>query len=212
RGHEVASHGYAHQLIYTQTESEFFADISKTKKILEDLSGEAVLGYRAPGFSITKKTPWALPSLAKAGYKYDSSLFPAKRGHGYYLEAKLYPFKIEDLQLYEFPITVANLFSRRICFFGGGYLRLFPYFLIQNMAKKVADENRPVIYYIHPREIDPNHPRLTMNLSRRFRSYVNLKTTEPKLRNIVRTNHASTFHEFIHENPSYFTSLSTSAL
>lgn len=206
RNHEIASHGYAHQLVYAQTEIEFFEDIRKTKRILEDATGEEVIGYRAPGFSITPKTPWAIPALARAGYRYDSSFFPAKRGHGYFLESKLQPFKITDLEFYEFPITVVNFLSQRVCFFGGGYLRLFPYSLIQIMAGKVAQENRPVIYYIHPREIDVNHPRLSMNTVRRFKSYVNLSTTESKLRKIAGSNQINTFSEFINESPEYFTS------
>ncbi len=204
RGHEVACHGYAHQLIYTQTEAEFKEDIRRAKQTLEDLCGEAVIGFRAPGFSITTQTPWALPGLAEAGYRYDSSLFPVKRAHGYFLEAKLYPYRIEGLELYEFPITVANFLSRRICFFGGGYLRLFPYFLIEQMAQQVTRENRPVIYYIHPREIDIHQPRLKMNLSRQFRSYVNLQTTEPKLRKIVRAHRSSTLRDYLRENQSDF--------
>jgi polysaccharide deacetylase family protein (PEP-CTERM system associated) len=204
RKHEIASHGYAHQIIHTQTESQFLDDISKAKSILEDICGIEVVGYRAPGFSITPETAWAFTQLAKAGYKYDSSLFPAKRGHGYFLNAKLCPFKIVDLDLYEFPITVASVLSKGICFFGGGYLRLFPYLLIKKMAQKIARENRPVIYYIHPREIDINQPRIDMNIRRRFKSYVNLKTTESKLRKIITNNDFSTFAEFIKKYDKYF--------
>jgi polysaccharide deacetylase family protein (PEP-CTERM system associated) len=204
RKHEIASHGYAHQLIYTQTEKQFYEDISKTKHILENISGTEVIGYRAPGFSIIPETTWAFAQLAKAGYKYDSSLFPAKRGHGYFLETKLYPFKIVDFDFYEFPITVAHFLSKNICFFGGGYLRLFPYWLIKIMTKQVANENRPVIYYIHPREIDINQPRLDMNLKRQFKSYINLKTTKVKLRKIIANNEYISFAGCLREYEEYF--------
>ncbi len=204
RKHEIASHGYAHQLVYTQTEKQFFEDISKTKQILEDISSSEVIGYRAPGFSIIPETSWAFDQLAQAGYKYDSSLFPAKRGHGYFLESKLFPFKIQNSDFYEFPITVAPIMSKNICFFGGGHLRLFPYWLIKIMAKRVAKENRPVIYYVHPREVDISQPRLDMNLKRRFKSYINLKTTRVKLQKIIENNEFISFAGFLKKYDFYF--------
>jgi polysaccharide deacetylase family protein (PEP-CTERM system associated) len=187
RGHEIASHGYAHQLIYTQTRSQFAEDIRRAKKILEDITGESVVGYRAPGFSITVKTPWAFEELSAAGYRYDSSVFPAQRGHGGIVDAPLQPYRIKTGTdpLIEFPISVASIMNRRVCFFGGGYLRLFPYSLIARMTRAVNQEGRPVIYYLHPREIDPLHPRLPMGLVRRFKSYVNLHSTLPKLKRLL---------------------------
>lgn len=204
RKHEIASHGYAHQLICTQSPNAFLQDVTKNKKMLEDISGEAVIGFRAPGFSITPETTWAFEQLCKAGYQYDSSLFPAKRGHGYFLGSKLYPYKLEDMDFYEFPLTVASFGPKKICLFGGGYLRLFPYFLIKIMAEKVEKEKRPVIYYVHPREIDPHHPRLKMNLKRRFKSYVNLNTTEKKLQKITLNNQTISFGEFLSRYKDYF--------
>jgi hypothetical protein len=107
-------------------------------------------------------------------------------------------------KLMEFPITVTDVLGKRFCFFGGGYLRLFPYPVVRQMCRKVLGENRPVIFYIHPREIDPDHPRLSLGLTRTFKSYVNLKTTETKLRNILDQFQVTTFAEFIVENPSFF--------
>ena len=201
RGHEIASHGYSHQLIYTQSRQEFFEDIIKTKNILENITGQAVEGYRAPGFSITKNTTWAIDELVKAGYKHDSSIFPATRGHGGISDANLFPHEIETQYgtLKEFPISVVNLFSKRICFFGGGYLRLFPYPIIRHMTKRVNDEERPVVYYIHPREIDPYHPRLHMNWKRNFKSYVNLKSTLPKLKNLLYEQSLTSFQNWLKE-------------
>lgn len=183
RGHEIASHGYGHKLVYEMTESEFYEDAVKSKNIIEDISGLEVCGYRSAGFSLTKKCPWFFESLARAGYRYDSSIFPARRGHGGIEKAALAPHTAETSsgKLIEFPISVSNFWGMRICFFGGGYFRLFPGILINRMAKKVLMDNRPVVFYIHPRDIDPGQPRLPMNFYRRFKSYVNLGGTEDKL-------------------------------
>ena len=203
RGHEIASHGYAHRLIYTMTPQAFLEDAGKSKEILEGITGQAVNGYRAPGFSVTTDTPWFFEKLVEAGYRYDSSVFPAPRQHGG-LNTKRYSPHLVAEKLMEFPITVADVLGKRFCFFGGGYLRLFPYPIVRQMCRKVLGENRPVVFYIHPREIDPDHPRLSLGLTRTFKSYVNLKTTEPKLRNILDEFQVTTFAEFIKENPSFF--------
>ena len=115
-----------------------------------------MLGYRAPGFSTTEETPWFFDALVKAGYQYDSSVFPAARGHGGMRDGRRDPHRIgEDDGMVELPISVADMMGKRICFFGGGYLRLFPYWLIRKKAQEVLAEGRPVVFYIHPREIDP---------------------------------------------------------
>lgn len=202
RGHEVASHGQAHQLIYTQTRAEFAADIRRAKHVLEDITGQYVEGYRAPGFSITTATPWAFEELSAAGFRYDSSVFPAARGHGGIENAELRPHlvKTETGRLIEFPISVAPILSRRMCFFGGGYLRLFPYPLIHRMTRAVNDDGRPVIYYVHPREVDPSHPRLPMGLVRRFKSYVNLHSTLPKLKRLLKDQKPVPFRGWLRMN------------
>jgi polysaccharide deacetylase family protein (PEP-CTERM system associated) len=199
RGHEIASHGHYHQLVFDQRREEFAADIKRSKTVLEDLIGEPVLGYRAPGFSITASTPWALEEIAAAGYLYDSSIFPADHGHGGVLDAQLEPHLIKTPAgtLVEFPITVAPVFGQRVCFFGGGYLRLFPYVLIRHLAKMVNHDGRPVIYYVHPREVDPEHPRLKMTLLRKFKSYVNLRSTLPKIRRIIADKKIGTFRDWL---------------
>jgi len=202
RGHEVASHGYAHQLIYTQTRQEFSDDIKRTKEVLENITGARVLGYRAPGFSLVEDVRWALEELARAGYKYDSSIFPASRGHGGIVGARVSPHGIETEHgtIVEFPITVAEFLGKRMCFFGGGYLRLFPYATIKYMSGRVNRQGRPVIYYVHPREIDPSHPRLAMSVKRRFKSYVNLSTTMRKLRSLLNDERLTTFGGWLAEN------------
>jgi polysaccharide deacetylase family protein (PEP-CTERM system associated) len=205
RGHEIACHGYSHQLIYTQTRKEFAEDIGKAKKLLEDITGKRVLGYRAPGFSIIESTRWAFDELCNAGYLYDSSIFPATRGHGGIANAKIHPHKVrsENGEIIEFPITVITLIGKKICLFGGGYLRLFPYFIIRYFSKAVNKEGRPVIFYIHPREIDPEHPRLPMGIYRRFKSYVNLHTTFSKVKRLINDEEVVPFRDLIAENKNW---------
>jgi polysaccharide deacetylase family protein (PEP-CTERM system associated) len=203
RGHEIASHGYAHELTYMKAPVEFAEDIRISKNILEDIAGSEVLGYRTPGFSITPDTPWAFDELCAAGYSYDSSVFPAGRGHGGMRGSDMFPHVIETASgsIVEFPITVIPVMYRRLCFFGGGYLRLFPYALISRMSRKVNDQGRPVIYYVHPREIDLDHPRLDMSRVRRFKSYVNLKSTKPKLERLLRDQVLVPFSRWLDEYP-----------
>jgi polysaccharide deacetylase family protein (PEP-CTERM system associated) len=202
RGHEIASHGYAHKLVHRMTRDEFYADALRARKILEDVSGTAVAGFRSPGFSVTEDTTWFFAAVAEAGYQYDSSIFPARHTHGGVRSSRREPYRVEGAgaQLIEFPISVVDLFWKPMCFFGGGYLRLFPYALIRRMARRVLAEGRPVIYYVHPREIDPAHPRLRMSAIRRFKSYVNLRSTEVKLRRILREFPTVTFREYLAMN------------
>lgn len=202
RGHEVASHGYAHRLVFQQTREEFREDIRRTRALLEDIAGVPVTGYRAPGFSATERTTWFFDVLAEAGYEYDSSVFPAPRGHGGLKGSRRDPHYVgTDEKLLEIPISVADLWGKPICFFGGGYLRVFPYWMIRRMSEKVLQEGRPVIFYVHPREVDPEHPRLPMKLSRHFKSYVNLGTTEYKIRRILRDFPVTTFRNVIADDP-----------
>ncbi len=198
-GHEIASHGYAHQLVYDLTAESFFLDAVKSKEILENITGKPVLGYRASGFSITKRSNWYYDKLIESGYLYDSSVFPASREHGGLETGRSAPYILrkDSGKIIEFPITTANILGKRICFFGGGYLRLFPYFLVRKSAVAILKQNRPVIFYIHPREIDPTHPRLPMNLKRRFKSYINLKSTIKKIEKLLEDFQFTTFANII---------------
>ncbi len=187
RGHELASHSYAHRLVYLMTPEEFYRDALQARHVIEDAAGLPVAGYRAPGFSLTERTPWFFEKLAEAGYLYDSSLFPARRNHGGLADAPLGPFRIKTAagELIEFPISVIPVCGTRLCLFGGGYLRLFPLPLITHMADRVLASGRPLILYVHPREIDSAQPRLPMPPARRFRCYVKLGDTERKLRALL---------------------------
>jgi polysaccharide deacetylase family protein (PEP-CTERM system associated) len=202
RGHEIASHGYRHTLVYEMSPGEFARDASDSRKLLEDIGGTPVLGYRSAGFSTTDKTPWFFDKLLEAGFKYDSSIFPAARQHGGQETAACAPYLAvgAPAPLVEFPITIAEVLGKRICFFGGGYLRLFPYWIVKRMAGRVQREGRPVIFYVHPREIDRDQPRMEMGIIRRFKSYVNIRTTEPKIRSIVRDFELTTFRDYLQDN------------
>jgi polysaccharide deacetylase family protein (PEP-CTERM system associated) len=199
RGHEVASHGYAHRLVNAMSREEFRDDVVRAKKLLEDVGGKPVLGYRAPGFSLTSETSWLFDEIIAAGYRYDSSIFPAVRGHGGNASFSRKPtvWGDSDRPLIEFPITVTDFGGQPVCLFGGGYLRFFPYSLIRREANKVLSRGRPVVFYIHPREIDPEHPRLPMNAYRQFKSYFNLKSTLPKVSQILDDFRFCTFQDLI---------------
>jgi polysaccharide deacetylase family protein (PEP-CTERM system associated) len=202
RGHGIASHGYGHRLVYEMTEADFFEDASMSKKIIEDVSGKPVIGYRSAGFSTTVSTPWFFDKLIEAGYRYDSSVFPAPRGHGGWRTNHLAPHAINGNggRIVEFPISIARFMGKSFCFFGGGYLRLFPYFLIKQMTRKVLSEGRPTVFYVHPREIDPDHPRLPMNAVRRFKSYVNLRSTREKIEKLLNDFEFVTFEDYLQDH------------
>jgi polysaccharide deacetylase family protein (PEP-CTERM system associated) len=187
RGHEVASHGYAHRLAYQMSPQEFREDALRARRLLEDIAGCRVIGFRCPGFSVTSRLPWVFQMLVEAGYGYDSSVFPARRLHGGYPEAPLVPHRLHTPSgdLAEFPVTVAEFLGRRLCVFGGGYFRAAPLGIILRMAARVLAEGRPVLFYLHPRDIDPDQPRLPMPLGRKLRCYVNLTTTEQKLKEVL---------------------------
>jgi polysaccharide deacetylase family protein (PEP-CTERM system associated) len=188
RGHEIASHGYAHKLIYNQTPHEFNEDIHKANSILENLTSKKVIGYRAPGFSIMPDTEWAFDILAENGIKYDSSIFPGKRFLGHYDKFNKEPTIVvtENNEIIEFPQTVVDFGIFRLSCFGGGYFRLFPRSFFLNMAAIIKKKNRPLILYIHPRDIDVDQPIIPFSFLKRIRHYVNIPKTEQKLNEITR--------------------------
>lgn len=196
-GHEIASHGYGHVLAYEVGRKAFGEDIRRGKAVLEDITGREVLGFRAAGFGTKDDTKWTFDEIRVAGYIYDSSVFPASRGHGGMMQSQLGPYVIntEAGNLVELPPSMIEVFSKRISFFGGGYLRLAPKPLIKWGIEKLRKSGRPLIVYVHPREIDPDHPRLPLNLMRRFKCYVNLKSTMPKLSWLCRNYQFITMQE-----------------
>ena len=198
-GHEIASHSYFHRLVYEMSRDEFYEDALSSRKLLEDISGHPVRGYRAPAFSVTERTPWFFEKLAQAGYQYDSSVFPAHHQTGGLATDRLAPHSVETPAgtIAEFPITVVRTLGTPMCFFGGGYLRLFPYRLMRTMGRRVLNEGRPIVFYIHPREIDPDQPRMPLSRRRRFTCYVNLHSTHSKIERILRDFEVSSFDKHI---------------
>ena len=187
-GHEIASHGYEHELIYKQTPKAFQEDIHRSKRLLEDLTGEVVLGYRAPSFSITET---AIEVLVEEGFVYDSSLFPSAL-HDRYGKMPLSPEQssrgIINLRPYFFEILIPTLqfFGLRIPWGGGGYFRVLPYRVFRWGVRKILSKQGNYLFYLHPWEIDPEQPRIqNIRLMYRFRHYVNLQTTEAKLKRLL---------------------------
>jgi polysaccharide deacetylase family protein (PEP-CTERM system associated) len=198
-GHEIASHGHAHVLPYRVGAEQFRADIVRAKAVLEDLSGRRVTGFRAAGFGITEATPWAFDTIKGAGYLYDASVFPARHGHGGQAGASLDPHFVGTRHgsLFEAPPSVIEILGRRASLFGGGYLRLAPQAMIRWGAARLKAEGRPLIVYFHPRDIDPDQPRLPLPLVRRFKCYVNLHSTLDKIKWLCENHGFGTMHDLM---------------
>jgi polysaccharide deacetylase family protein (PEP-CTERM system associated) len=186
-GHEIACHSYYHRLIYTMPPQEFAADTRRAKERLEKAAGAEVIGYRAPSFSIVPESAWALTELARAGFKYDSSVFPVRHDTYGWPTAPRRPFRVHTPQgtLLEFPLTTARLWGQTVPAAGGGYLRLFPLAFSQRVLRAHRQAGEEAIVYFHPWEIDPRQPRSTVRGLRRFRHYTNLDRMMPKLRALL---------------------------
>ncbi|MBP7088513.1 MAG: DUF3473 domain-containing protein [Candidatus Omnitrophica bacterium] len=186
-GHEIASHGFDHQLVTSKDARTFREDIRKSKRLLEDIIQEPVYGYRAPTFSITKDSEWAFDILMEEGFKYDSSVFPFRYDKTGLPENKRYIHKIYNQQhyLWELPISNVKILGKNFPFSGGGYFRLFPYDFIKNIIQKHNNTNHIVIVYLHPWELDPKQPKIKAGFLNSFRHYVNIAKTENKLKNLL---------------------------
>jgi polysaccharide deacetylase family protein (PEP-CTERM system associated) len=196
RGHEVACHGHEHVLAFRVGRSAFREDARRAKRVLEDILGAEVIGYRAAGFSITQNTPWAFDELAEAGFRYDSSVFPARRGHGGFPGGLPVPHRIvgpEGGAVVEFPIAPLPLGPLQVPFSGGGYLRLIPSACVRFLARRSLAAGVPVNVYVHPREVDPDQPRLALPLKRRFMTYVNIGRGERKVVALLKGFPAASF-------------------
>jgi len=189
RGHEVASHGYAHQLVYTQTPEAFREETRRAKKITEDIIGQPIIGYRAASYSITAESLWALDILAEEGFQYDSSIFPIRHdrygipGHERFLHVLN---GNGHLSIAEIPLSTVRIAALNIPIAGGGYLRLLPYSMT-HLALLYLNrlEGQPAIVYFHPWEIDPDQPRIDASRTTRFRHYTNLGRMEKKIRKLL---------------------------
>lgn len=189
-GHELASHGYAHEKVSEISKSDFYQDVTRAKGILEDIGGKQINGYRAPSFSIAEKNFWAMEILSETGHRYSSSIYPVKHDHYGSPNAPRFPYKVFS-ELLEVPPTTVKLFGRNFPASGGGYFRLLPYSISKKMLDHVnSSENKPVVFYFHPWEIDSHQPRISnLSIKTRFRHYKNIEKMEEKIKKLVEDFH-----------------------
>ena len=187
-GHELASHGWEHARVGSQTPAVFREDVSRTRKLLEDISGQAVKGYRAASYSIGSGEAWAWNELAEAGYLYSSSIVPVRHDHYGIPDAPRFAFQVAQGRLLEVPISTVALAGRNLNCGGGGWFRLFPYAFSRWALSRVNElEGQSGIFYFHPWEIDPAQPRPEgLGLKTRFRHYLNLHRTYDRLEHLLR--------------------------
>jgi polysaccharide deacetylase family protein (PEP-CTERM system associated) len=185
-GHELASHGYGHERVSDLTPATFDADIRRAKAILEDQSGTPIIGYRAPSFSIGAANLWALDTLARAGHRYSSSIYPIRHDHYGMPDAPRFAHRI-NADLIEIPPTTLRVLNRNLPSSGGGYFRLLPYSFSRWMLKRVnAVDGQPAVFYFHPWEIDVDQPRVDgIGAKTRFRHYVNIDRMEARLQQLL---------------------------
>jgi polysaccharide deacetylase family protein (PEP-CTERM system associated) len=188
-GHEIASHGYSHRLVYDLTPREFCDDVRRAKWVLENISGQPVLGYRAPSYSITGRSLWAYDVLLETGHLYDASVFPIRHDRYGIPDAPRHPYVVVRSRgsMWELPGSTVRYAGQNLPIGGGGYFRLLPYAITRRAIRHVNDvEGRPVMFYLHPWEIDPEQPRIHASAVSRFRHYNNLAKTEPRLRQLLK--------------------------
>ncbi|MDR0634411.1 MAG: DUF3473 domain-containing protein, partial [Azoarcus sp.] len=185
-GHELASHGYGHERVNAMTPEAFRTDITRARTLLEDLSGAAVLGYRAPNFSLDATTPWAHEVIAEAGYRYSSSVYPVRHDHSGMPDAPRFPWRLPS-GLTEIPAATVRWGGRNWPAGGGGWFRLLPYEMSRwQIARINGHDGRAAVFYFHPWEIDPDQPRVRgIPFRGRFRHYLNLSRTEGRLRRLL---------------------------
>ena len=203
-GHEVASHGYAHRLVYDQTPDAFRDDVRVAKRLLEDTTGQRVHGYRAPSFSVTERSLWALDVLIEEGYTYDSSIFPIHHDRYGIPGAERHAGIVRRAAgtIVEVPASTVRVGGVNLPIGGGGYFRLLPYQWTRWGLHRVnGAEATPAVFYLHPWEIDPGQPRLPGTWLARLRHYRNLHETEPRLERLLRDFAFGTIRSLIDSAP-----------
>lgn len=188
RGHEVACHGYSHQLVYNQSVEVFREETVRAKSILEDIIQQPIRGYRAASYSITEKSLWALDILVESGFVYDSSIFPVRHDRYGMPGTPEHPYRLKTPagnSIIEFPLSTAKIINYKLPIAGGGYFRLYPYWLSRMGLKQINQQKKPFIFYLHPWEIDPEQPRISASWFSHFRHYNNLDKCETRLRNLM---------------------------
>lgn len=200
RGHEVASHGYSHQLVYDQTPETFYNETVRSKEILENILGKAIIGYRAASYSITNKSLWALDILHDLGFIYDSSIFPIRHDRYGIPDAEPLPHKLKTPKgnhIVEFPLTTSSVLGIKVPAAGGGYFRLYPYAFSKYLLSKVQKSNKPIVFYLHPWEIDHAQPRVKVSALSTFRHYNNLDKCEQRLEKLLEDFSFATMSEVL---------------
>lgn len=189
-GHEIATHGYAHTMVYKQTREDFEQDLVRSLEVLESLSGTKIIGYRAPTYSIVQESLWAFDILLKYNIRYDSSIFPITHDRYGIPDGKRFPHQISRKTgkiIIEFPLSTLRFWKWNFPIAGGGYMRILPYWVLKAGFKQLNRCHRPGIIYLHPWELDPEQPRIpNIPYSTKFRHYTNLHTTADKLRKLIR--------------------------
>jgi polysaccharide deacetylase family protein (PEP-CTERM system associated) len=185
-GHEIASHGYGHELIYKLTPESFYADIQRSKEILESITTTPVLGYRAPSFSITPESEWAIDVLKNLGFAYDSSIFPTSFHNRYGFNGiSCLPFRFGN-GLFEIPLSTYRFGGANFPLAGGGYFRLLPYGYFRHFFQRLNKQGKPIVFYLHPWELDPGQPKMKVRFNYRLRHYINLDKTEKRLEKLLK--------------------------
>ena len=184
QGHEIASHGYGHEMVHTQTPIQFREDVRRSKQILEDLIGRPVAGYRAPSFSITPQTKWAISVLIEEGYRYDSSIYDRFRSTQWssVTRAGTYQLETEAGSIWEVSPSTMNACGFQLPVAGGGYFRLLPYVISKMFLKNLEKQGLQLVMYLHPWELDPEQPRMDGPVLSKVRHYLNLGKSEQRLR------------------------------
>jgi polysaccharide deacetylase family protein (PEP-CTERM system associated) len=200
-GHELGSHSYWHEVLGRHDRRSLSADLGRSRSLLEDLGRAPVRGFRAPGASITPDSAWAFDVMLEQGYEYDSSMCPGYSSHGGFSSPHSGPHRLRCSagELVEIPSSTVGVGRRRVPYAGGGYLRLFPYAAIRACMRHDNRRGDPVNIYIHPREIDPDQPRMDLSPIRRFKYYVGLRSTEDKLRALLRDHRFVSVERYLAE-------------
>ena len=187
-GHEVGTHGWSHTMIYRMTPEAFSAELRRSIVLLEQLSGQRIVGHRAPFFSITRRSLWALEILGQCGIRYDSSIFPVLNDRYGIEDSPRWPYPIGDGPagaLTEFPITTWRILGRNVPVAGGAYFRILPYLFTRTAFRAINRAGHPAVFYVHPWELDPDHPRIPLPRRIAVTHYANLRATEPRMRRLL---------------------------
>lgn len=204
-GHEVACHGYSHKLIYNQSPDEFKQETIRAKQILEDITGDKILGYRAASYSITNRSLWALDTLIEVGFTYDSSIFPVKHDRYGLPNTPKFSYNLKRLEnnksITEIPLSTKAIGKYQLPIAGGGYFRLFPYAFSEWALASINKKNKPFIFYLHPWEIDPEQPRINASMLSEFRHYNNLNKCKSRLIKLLNKFSFVSIQEHLSNNP-----------